>query len=166
MQRRAPGTLRRVLAAAAVGAVVTLVPAGAAIADVNVQVNPGKVRAGERITLFAECGATATSDVFGTVRLSPDEAGNVAVVTLRRNVRPGTYRVSFRCDNGETGTRTFEVAGPPRPAPLGGPQTGAGTGRRPESGQIAGGLVAAGVAAAGLGAGLIRRRRRRDAAIF
>jgi hypothetical protein len=118
--------LRRMLAAAAVGAVATIVPAGAAMADVNVQINPSKVRAGERITLFAECGATATSDAFGTVRLRTDEAGHAARVTLRRNLEAGSYRVNFRCDDGQSAQRTLEVTGPAKPAPSGGAGTGGG----------------------------------------
>jgi hypothetical protein len=152
------------LAAAAVGVVATLIPAGVAMADVGVQINPSKARAGERITLFAECGATATSEAFGTVRLGRDEAGYAAQVTLRRNLKAGTYRVTFRCDDGESAERILEVSGPAKPAPSGGPGTGGGgTAERSDGGYVAGGLTAAGVAA-GLGVVLIRRRRRRDAA--
>ncbi len=159
-----PRMLRRMLAAAAVGLVATLVPAGAAMADVNVQINPSKARAGERVTLFAECSATATSDAFGTVRLRADEAGHAAQVTLRRNLKAGDYRVTFRCDDGQSAQRTLEVTGQAKPAPSGGPETGGGgTAERSDGGYIAGGLAAVGVAA-GFGVVLIRRRRRCDAA--
>lgn len=155
--------LRNMLAAVAVGVVATLVPAGAAVADMNVQVNPKKVRAGERISLFAECKATATSEAFGTVQLRSDEAGQAAEVTLRRDLKAGTYRVTFRCEDGESAERTFEVTGSAKPVPSGGAETGGGgTSTRPDGGYVAGGLAAA--VAAGLGVVLIRRRRHRDAA--
>jgi uncharacterized protein (DUF2141 family) len=156
--------LRHMLAAAAVGVVATLVPAGAAVADMNVQINPKKVRAGERISLFSECKATATSAAFGTVQLRSDEAGWAARVTLRRDLKAGTYRVTFRCEDGESAERTFDVTGSAKPVPSGGAETGGGgTSIRPDGGYVAGGLAAAGVAA-GLGVVLIRRRRHRDAA--
>jgi uncharacterized protein (DUF2141 family) len=156
--------LRRMLAAAAVGVVATLVPAGMAVADVNAQVNPSKARAGERITLFAECSATATSDAFGSVRLSTDEGGNAARVTLRRNLKAGNYTVTFRCDDGQSTQRTLEVTGPAKPLPSGGPATGGGgASEGPDGGYIAGGLAAAGVTA-GLVVVLVRRGRRREVA--
>jgi hypothetical protein len=136
----------------------------------NVSVRPGKVRAGERIEIVAQCESdksTATSDAFGTVALRPTEGGTgIARVTLRRNLRPGTYRVTIKCGDGRTATVTFEVTGAPKDGPpKGGPDTGAGgTDSAPGPAQIVAGLLAAGTVAAGLGAGLIRRRRRNAAA--
>jgi hypothetical protein len=138
--------------------------------DLYMTISPGTVRAGERIEIAAQCYApnsTATSDAFGTVTLRGVEGADIATVTLRRGLRPGTYRVVIRCGDGRTGTVTFVVTGPPKqPVPAGAPQTGGGgTDSDPHGGQLAGELLGAVLLAAGCGAGLVRWRRGRDAAV-
>jgi hypothetical protein len=91
---------RRILAAAAAGTLVSIMPAGAAAAvplrtpandDLNMEIRPGQVRAGDSIQVKATCyytaNSTATSDAFGTVTLHAVEGADVATVNLRRDLR-------------------------------------------------------------------------------
>ncbi|KUL49100.1 hypothetical protein ADL22_08715 [Streptomyces sp. NRRL F-4489] len=99
-------------AVAAPAAAVGAAPAVAAPAARG-GASPDPVVPGERVSITdggrcgAVPGATAVSELFGTVALRPGARGMAAEVPLGEAVEPGRYRVTIECGRG--GTRHQDV---------------------------------------------------------
>jgi hypothetical protein len=138
-------------------------PAGAWI-----EVSPGTIAAGLRVTVRADCGdnspATVTSRAFGTATLRPWSTRLSAEVQVAPNVKDGGYEVTLTCQSGQTAKTTLWVVTRQTP-PTVGPNTGggflAGNDHRLSAPVVwlAGGFGAL-IAAAVVGIASVRRQRR------
>ncbi len=155
-------SVRAVLTAAAVGLSLVATTAPAQAAAVFVEINPSTVRAGDDVGVRASCtdnlaSATVNSDGFGTVTVTPSFGFLTATTRVPVTAKPGDYRVTLRCPDGQTATSTVHVVA--RVEPTRGPATGGG-GTAPGGSApmlIGGGLAAI---AAGLVLAAVSRRRR------
>jgi hypothetical protein len=103
--------------------------AGGAPSAPWIEVSPGTITAGFRVTVRADCGdngeATATSRSFGTVTLRLRNARLSAEVQVASNVKDGGYEVTLTCQSGQTAKTTLWVINRQAP-PTVGPHTGGG----------------------------------------
>lgn len=162
------GRLVRAIAVAALTAASLLLPATAAhAADVFIEVTPSTVQAGNQVNIRASCGdnnlsaATATSDAFGEVTLTPQDGFLVATVVIPANTPARNFRVKLTCPNGRTATTALMVINMTQPTR--GPATGGGGTAGGGRGTLVltGGLAALAVGAA---VGIVALRRRRAGA--
>jgi hypothetical protein len=134
-------SVRALLAAAAVGAVVLLGGTACASASaantsgVFVQVNPGTVHAGSTVTIRASCGtdpnpATVSSIAFTSVTVQPVDGVMSTAVLVSADARGGTFDVTLICRTGSRATTTLTVLVEqevtPAFQPTMGPNTGGG----------------------------------------
>ena len=81
---------------------------------VSVAVNPTKGLPGTKISVKTLCAiadvGTVNSDAFGVVQVQRQPDGSESATTTVRNVKPGTYQVTFRCGH-NTASTTFTVLG-------------------------------------------------------
>ncbi|WP_033293209.1 hypothetical protein [Amycolatopsis jejuensis] len=162
-------------------------PAGdhAGVPKAFVRVLPSSGRAGDKVLVRVGCEASAISGLKSSAlqigKLSavgpqkdPAKAPvSQATATVRKDVKPGTYQVSFSCGGAEIGTKFTVLAAKPatKPAPKqvtkvpsGAPQTGGTDGPVADSASTADIPIAAGamgaLAVGGAGFVLMRRRQR------
>jgi len=143
--------------------VVLLDGSPARAAGVFVETNPSTVRAGDEIGIRASCDdnltqATVTTEVTGTIIVTPRYGFLTATARVPATTKPGAYPVRLKCPDGKTAESTLHVV--LKVEPTQGPATGGG-GTAPGRGApvlIGGGLVAL---AAGLALSVVAARRRR-----
>jgi hypothetical protein len=132
------------------------------VPEVFVEVNPGTAEPGDLVGIRAGCPdnsrpATVESDAFGQKIVRPQFGFLTAAVTLPDDVAAGRYRVTLRCEGGDTASTTLRVIVPTRPSR--GPATGFGGTAGDHGGTL---LLGAGLVlvAAGVGLGVVMLRRR------
>lgn len=142
--------------------VSALSAAPARAAAVFVETNPSTARAGDEIGVRASCTdnlqpATVTADPLGEVAVRPNFGFLTATARVPATTKPGDYRVSLRCPDGQTATADLHVVA--RVEPARGPATGGG-GTADRSAPV---LIGGGSAAilAGLVLAFVALRRRR-----
>lgn len=160
MRTRIPAAV----AALVIGLPVLLVDAAPArAAAVFVELNPSTVPTGDEVGVRASCddnlqAATVTADPVGTIQVKPSFGFLTATTRIPKTTRPGDYRVSLRCPDGQTATSTLHVVARVRPSR--GPATGGGgTAPGRQAPMLIGGGVAAIAAGLVLAAVSLRRRR-------
>jgi hypothetical protein len=138
-----------VTAAAAVG-----LAAPAAFASIS----PNPVRPGQTVTISDDkrCdlskGGKASSTLFGDVILSAGANNLVGTAKIPATAKPGTFRVTIECGDGQKFTETLRVI------PGKGAKAGIGGSQDTNSTQLAAGAALL-AAAAGAGSYLVRRRQ-------
>jgi hypothetical protein len=143
--------------------VLLLGAAPARAAAIFVETNPSTVRVGDEVGLRASCTdnlqpATVSADAFGEVTVRPNFGFLTATTRVPADTRPGDYRVTLRCPDGQTAISTLHVLAKVEPSQ--GPATGGGG---TASGRTAPMMIGGGLAAiaAGLLLAMVSLRRRR-----